>query len=174
MTIPGDEMAIVKCKECGGEMSPKADTCPKCGAKLKRPPGCLQVILVVLLGFVALALIALLVGKRDSASSPYTAARAGAPSPAKAPDEAYPGPWRTDGPAFDKIAMTLGGNSIGGCGEFHYRLAKGKSDPGEALVYCTRDGRNWDHYLVFYKINNVMRVKAEPGVPVPKTLISAD
>lgn len=87
-------------------------------------------------------------------------------------DEAYPGPWRTDGPAFDQIAVTLGRNSIGGCGEFHYRLAKGKADPGEALVYCTWDGRTWDHYLVFYKINNVMRVKSEPGVPYPTTLIS--
>lgn len=137
------------------------------GFKGKGPSGCLQVILVVFLGVVALALIAPIVGKRDEA-------RGHAPSPAKAPDEAYPGPWRTDGPAFDKIALTLGRNSIGGCGEFHYRLAKGKPDPGEALVYCTRDGRNWDHYLVFYKINNVMRVKAEPGVPIPKSLISPD
>lgn len=167
-------MAIAKCKECGGEMSTKAGACPKCGAKLKRPLGCIQLILVMFLGFVVLALVAPFVGKHDGAGSPSTAARAIAPSPVKTPDEAYPGPWRTDGPAFDKIAMTLGENSIGGCGEFHYRLAKGKPDPGEALVYCTRDGRNWDHYLVFYKINNVMRVKAEPGVPLPKTLISAD
>ena len=142
-------MAIVNCKECSGKVSTKAVNCPKCGAKFKRPSGYFRVILVVLLGFVA-------------------------SSPAKSPDEAYPGPWRTDGAAFDKIALTLGRNSIGGCGEFHYRLAKGKPDPGEALVYCTRDGRNWNHYLVFYKINNVMRVKAEPGVPLPKALISAD
>jgi len=127
--------------------------------------------LVVFLGFVALALIAPLVGKRDDAGS---AATGSALSPAKVSNEAYPGPWRTDGPAFDRIALTLGRNSVGGCGEFHYRLAKGKPDPGEALVYCTRDGRNWDHYLVFYKINNVMRVRAEPGVPLPTTLISED
>lgn len=140
-------------------------------AGLKGLSGCLKVILVVLLGFVALALIAPLVAKRDDAASATTGSTL---LPAKAPDGAYPGPWRTDGPAFDKIALTLGRNSIGGCGEFHYRLAKGKPDPGEALVYCTRDGRNWDHYLVFYKINNVMRIKAEPGVPLPKSLVSAD
>ncbi|WP_412514572.1 MULTISPECIES: zinc-ribbon domain-containing protein [Shewanella] len=26
-------MALVKCKECGEEVSTKAKTCPKCGAK---------------------------------------------------------------------------------------------------------------------------------------------
>lgn len=26
---------MIKCKECGGEVSSKADVCPKCGVKLK-------------------------------------------------------------------------------------------------------------------------------------------
>lgn len=164
-------MAIVKCKECDGETSAEADVCPKCGAKFKRPSGCLLMILGAFLGFVMLALIAPLVGKRDDTGSAATGSRL---LTENTRDEAYPGPWRTGGPVFEKIALTLGRNAIGGCGEFHYRLAKGKQDPGEALVYCTRDGRNWDHYLVFYKIDNVMRVKAEPGVPLPNTLISED
>src|SRR4051812_9131905 len=29
-------MALVKCSECGNEISTKAKTCPKCGAKVKR------------------------------------------------------------------------------------------------------------------------------------------
>uniref|UniRef100_A0AAU8B5B5 Zinc-ribbon domain-containing protein n=1 Tax=Dulem virus 39 TaxID=3145757 RepID=A0AAU8B5B5_9CAUD len=29
-------MAIIKCHECGGEMSDEADFCPNCGAKLKK------------------------------------------------------------------------------------------------------------------------------------------
>lgn len=73
----------------------------------------------------------------------------------------YPGEWRSSGPASDKIAITLGQNSTSGCGEFYYKLANGEQDPGEALVYCTRDGSNWDSYLVFYKIGNVMRVAKE-------------
>ena len=27
-------MALIKCKECGKEMSNKADFCPNCGAKM--------------------------------------------------------------------------------------------------------------------------------------------
>lgn len=29
------QMALMKCKECGNEVSAKADSCPKCGAKIK-------------------------------------------------------------------------------------------------------------------------------------------
>ena len=44
-------MAIVTCKECGGELSSKAKRCPKCGAVRKRH-GCLMVLGVFLaLGF---------------------------------------------------------------------------------------------------------------------------
>jgi hypothetical protein len=79
-----------------------------------------------------------------------------------AKDPTYPGEWRSGGSAFDEIAIALGQNHTLGCGEFYYKLANGEKDPGEALVYCTRDGRNWDSYLVFYKIGNVMRVDKEP------------
>ncbi|MCB1898091.1 hypothetical protein [Cognatazoarcus halotolerans] len=35
-------MAMIKCKECGGEVSSKADACPKCGFRLKaKPSGCI-------------------------------------------------------------------------------------------------------------------------------------
>lgn len=35
-------MAMIKCKECGGEVSSKAEACPKCGVRLKaKPSGCI-------------------------------------------------------------------------------------------------------------------------------------
>ncbi|MEZ5610114.1 MAG: hypothetical protein R3E45_06690 [Rhodocyclaceae bacterium] len=35
-------MAMIKCKECGGEVTLKADACPKCGFRLKaKPSGCI-------------------------------------------------------------------------------------------------------------------------------------
>ena len=39
-------MALMKCKECGSEVSTQADTCPKCGAKkpAKKNSGCLLLI----------------------------------------------------------------------------------------------------------------------------------
>jgi len=37
-------MAMKKCKECGNEVSTKAESCPKCGAVLKKKTGCLGYI----------------------------------------------------------------------------------------------------------------------------------
>lgn len=165
-------MSIVKCKECGGEVSTKAVACPKCGAKIVRTSGCAKVVLCFFLAILFLVLAAQCVPRADRVAS--SVATVSTPLPPKGESEAYPAPWLTDGPAFDEIAVTLGRSSIGGCGEFHYRLAKGEPDAGEALVYCTSDGRNWTHYLVFYNINKVMRIAAEPGVPYPTPLISSN
>ena len=37
-------MALIKCKECGNEVSTKAKSCPKCGVVLKKKTGCLKFI----------------------------------------------------------------------------------------------------------------------------------
>ncbi|NIA07350.1 MAG: zinc-ribbon domain-containing protein [Actinobacteria bacterium] len=41
-------MALNKCKECGNEVSTKAKSCPKCGAALKKPGGCLRILGIVI------------------------------------------------------------------------------------------------------------------------------
>lgn len=45
-------MALIKCKECGAEVSDKADVCPKCGApfklRVKGPSGCMMILLVLI------------------------------------------------------------------------------------------------------------------------------
>lgn len=41
-------VALVKCKECGGQVSTKAEACPACGAKQKKPVGCLGWAFVIL------------------------------------------------------------------------------------------------------------------------------
>jgi hypothetical protein len=44
-------MALIKCKECGTEVSSKAITCPKCGVRVAaKPMGCGTLIGVILLG----------------------------------------------------------------------------------------------------------------------------
>lgn len=50
-------MALIKCKECGTEVSSKAESCPKCGAKVKaKGMGCGTLIaLVFFIGIIALA-----------------------------------------------------------------------------------------------------------------------
>jgi hypothetical protein len=49
-------MAIIKCKECGGQVSTKADACPACGAKQKKPVGCLGWAFVILV-FIPLMIV---------------------------------------------------------------------------------------------------------------------
>lgn len=51
-------MAMTKCKECGTEISTKADSCPKCGAKRKKNSGCAIVLLALLLLFIFAAIVA--------------------------------------------------------------------------------------------------------------------
>ncbi|WP_394003554.1 zinc ribbon domain-containing protein [Luteimonas sp. WGS1318] len=39
-------MAIIKCKECGSEISTTAAACPKCGAKYAQTSGCAKIALI--------------------------------------------------------------------------------------------------------------------------------
>lgn len=62
-------MAIVKCKECGHEISTKAEACPQCGAKRKPSSmGCGGLIVVIFLAFVILTTIGIVVGPGDQPS----------------------------------------------------------------------------------------------------------
>ncbi len=61
-------MALQKCKECGHEISKKADKCPNCGAPQKpKQYGCGTLIVVVLLGGF---LISLFTGNNTSSTKP--------------------------------------------------------------------------------------------------------
>src|SRR5690348_11696485 len=61
-------MAMTKCRECGAEVSTKAEACPKCGAKRKANTGCGALIGVGVLIVIALAFI----GQCSSNTSPST------------------------------------------------------------------------------------------------------
>jgi zinc-ribbon domain len=62
-------MALIKCKECGCEVSADAKSCPKCGARLKKS-GCLPILGYGFLGLIALAVIGDLVGGPNKATQP--------------------------------------------------------------------------------------------------------
>lgn len=70
-------MAITKCKECGGKLSTKAETCPSCGAKVNATQeafaGCLGSLLSLAfflwLGWLALDYLANL-GDQQEQKSP--------------------------------------------------------------------------------------------------------
>lgn len=61
-------MALKKCKECGTEVSSKAESCPKCGAVLKRKTGC--VTWVVFLGLVFLFVVGYIGSQSTSTTTP--------------------------------------------------------------------------------------------------------
>ena len=50
--------------------------------------------------------------------------------------------------------MTLAKNSIEGCGEFYQKM--NTHYQGEFAVGCTRDGANWDGYLVWPMTGKVL------------------
>lgn len=51
-------MALIKCRECGNQVSSKAQSCPQCGARIARKPmGCGALIGLVLLGAFIVAIV---------------------------------------------------------------------------------------------------------------------
>jgi len=64
-------MALVKCKECGAEVSDKALVCPQCGARLRKPKRSLfgKIVKYLFIGFNILMLIWLIVGVGGAAET---------------------------------------------------------------------------------------------------------
>jgi hypothetical protein len=44
-------MALIKCKECGNEVSDTAKACPHCGANVPKSSGYVAIIVIVIAGF---------------------------------------------------------------------------------------------------------------------------
>ena len=74
------DMALRKCKECGKEISTKAESCPNCGAKVKKKMGCLQSILLI---FIVLIAIGYFSSKSDYAPSSSPTKSTSSPSSKK-------------------------------------------------------------------------------------------
>ena len=55
-------MAMTKCRECGHQISTKAEACPSCGAKQAKSSGCLKFLLIPLALLVVLSLFVRLNG----------------------------------------------------------------------------------------------------------------
>lgn len=74
-------MAIVKCKECGSDVSSKALTCPKCGVTLRKKwSGCATVTGAVLIGMMLLAVIGLFSQDYPTSTSGTTSTAASKPA----------------------------------------------------------------------------------------------
>ena len=68
-------MALIKCIECGKEISSKADTCPHCGVKnKKRGFGICGILLIGFIGLFLLVFIFFQIQSRDQADNSNTGA----------------------------------------------------------------------------------------------------
>ena len=66
-------MALIKCKECGNEVSSKAETCPKCGARISpKPVGCGALIGVIFLAIVIMSTISSIFSSTSDTKSSKT------------------------------------------------------------------------------------------------------
>ncbi len=82
-------MALIKCRECGNDVSTKAEACPKCGAKRPRQTSLLTKLVG---GFLAIGVIGAVFGHHDGGGSGAAAPVATAsPAPNAAPAGSAPG-----------------------------------------------------------------------------------
>lgn len=86
-------MALIKCKECGSEVSSKADACPKCGARVAaKPMGCGTLIVAIILGLVIISAFSSIFSSTSRSEKPSaqpiqpSASTAKAPSPPAPPE----------------------------------------------------------------------------------------
>jgi hypothetical protein len=63
---------MTKCKECGTDISTKADACPKCGAKQIRTSGCAKVALGFIIFFVFVSIVGTCSRNNSTSSSSPT------------------------------------------------------------------------------------------------------
>ena len=88
-------MALIKCKECGAEVSSKAEACPKCGARVAaKPMGCGTLIGVLILGVVIVSAFSSIFssGTRSGTSSaPASSSSASSGQPVSTPTPPQPG-----------------------------------------------------------------------------------
>jgi hypothetical protein len=75
-------MSLINCKECGREVSSKADQCPGCGARLKKKTGCLKLLGYGFATLFVLAVIGSIGNRNKTPSNSGTAAITDAPDSA--------------------------------------------------------------------------------------------
>lgn len=70
-------------------------------------------------------------------------------------NERYPMPWKeVTGKEMINIGRVMVKNNLTGCGEYYVRPAKEITD--DYLVSCSRDGKQWDFFILNVTVNTVV------------------
>ncbi len=151
-------MALINCKECGKEISSKAESCPSCGMKNTKK-GCSLPFLLVWAALLGVFLYMYFVFFSGNSSNNYD----GIISDSKT----YSYEWRSPGGSeyvdFGKIIVK---NNIRVCGEYKVK----EMQRNEFLIACTSDGDKWEYFVIYPNLNKIYRANDEMirGIDAPR------
>lgn len=175
-------MAMIKCRECGAEISASAKTCPKCGAPTKKKSKILRFLKWIVGLFILLVVIAAIFGKKEGGSRQTAAVtsppQSASPSPAAAAD-APPATASAPPPAVPVPASQVAFLKAVEDATAAYKAAdtdfqKGATRPARAKAICaalkTTSARDWVGTVSELSTNNdgkgVLSVTLSDGVVI--------
>jgi RNA polymerase subunit RPABC4/transcription elongation factor Spt4 len=91
-------MAVVKCKECGNEISSKAESCPNCGAVLRKKTSLITwlfLILIIALAISSLAKVDKRTGFQSNSTTKKNSNNGGGSTPDSKPEVIKKSQWAT-------------------------------------------------------------------------------
>jgi hypothetical protein len=163
-------MALIKCKDCGKEVSSKAKVCPNCGRAVPKRTSLITWLFAGLICFVALSAIFGGRGSQSIAPAATTAASAAAPAgaaPEKKPDPDIDAALRVGNLVLNLRAAARNPDSFrltkayrmkngAACIEYRAQNGFGGLNVGKALAIGTQFKTNetegfagaWNHYCV--------------------------
>ncbi|MCY1292229.1 hypothetical protein D9M69_355740 [compost metagenome] len=139
-------MALVKCKECGNQVSTKANSCPACGAKIKKRVGVIGWLFVIFFVLPFAWSIGTQMSKNDPAKSEGGSGIATAQKPTAAPGEPVKKWIKTelkDAMTDEKTVVASTESKNATQFEFPYQKAGGS----RLSLSFRRSGNDFDAYL---------------------------
>jgi hypothetical protein len=153
-------MALINCKECGKEISDKAESCPSCGMKMKNTKkGCSLPMLLVWAALFGVFLYIYFGFFNGNSSNDYD----GIISDSRTSSYEWRSPQGTEYLDFGKIIVK---NKIKVCGEYKVK----EMQRNEFLLACTPDGTNWEYFVIYPNLDEIFRAnnKMIRGIEPPR------
>lgn len=169
-------MALVKCKECGEQVSTKAKTCPKCGAKAPKKTSIFTWLVLIFIIFIAYTAIQNPTSSVSSKSSKSQGGQSSSNSPEKSLSTqkvAPPKPSWTNSTSKDEMTGKLSAYASSPISiptrkmEFPYGNV-------HAWLGVGCDGKNEWAYIGFNSSPNLADTETEDGYNIIKTRIKWD
>ncbi len=126
-------MALMKCKECGKDISEKVDKCPNCGAPTKQKTSCLGMLGLIIVGFIIVVILNNLFTKTKKYTPPPTNTK---------PSAAVPSFQKIPYKVVEKKPIPNGGYKMAVVIASQYKNEKDMKAFGQNLWQDTKQDRN--------------------------------